>query len=137
MTSPAPVFITVLAFAGLGLSLATGGIPQPDWALALLLATLLTRRNTWPWVLPALLIHDLVLYWSVWGVFPLACLLPYSMAHLDAELGAGLPQRLVLMGLLTVPMLWHGAGAAQWLLTVALCIPVWRLMAQLHEHQYV
>jgi len=136
MISPLPVLIIALAFAGLGLNLASGGIPQPDWALALLLAALLARRHVWPWVLPTMLIHDLTLYWSVWGVFPIACLLPFSIASLDAQLGAGLPQRLALLVLLTSPMLWHGAGILQWLLTLMLCIPVWHLLAHLYEQQY-
>ncbi len=136
MISPVPLFVAGLAFAGLGLTLASGGTSQPDWALALLLATLLARRHAWPWILPAILIHDLALYWSVWGVFPPACLLPYSLARLDVQLGAGLAQRLAWMVLLTLPMLWHGAGIGQWLLTVALCIPVWFLLVQLYERQY-
>ncbi len=136
MISPAPVFISGLAFTGLGLNLASGGTPQPDWALALLLAALLARRHTWPWVLPAILVHDLALYWSVWGVFPMACLFPYALARLDSQIGAGLLQRLALMVLLTLPMLWHGAGTTQWLLTIALCIPVWYMLVHLYEHRF-
>lgn len=136
MISPLPVLIIALAFLGLGLNLASGGTPQPDWALALLLAALLSRRHAWPWVLPAILIHDLMLYWSVWGVFPMACLLPFSMASLDAQIGAGLPQRLTLLVLLTLPMLWQGAGVLQWLLTLILCVPVWHLLVHLYEQQY-
>ncbi len=136
MISPVPFVVAGLACAGLGLNLASGGTPQPDWALALLLAALLARRHAWPWILPAILIHDLTLYWSVWGVFPVACLLPYSIARLDALFGAGLPQRLVLMILLTLPMLWHGVGIGQWLLTAALCIPVWYLLVQRYERQF-
>jgi len=136
MISPLPVLVVALSLVGLGLNLASGGTPQPDWALALLLAALLARRHAWPWVLPAMLVHDLALYWSVWGVFPMACLLPYSITRLDDKLGAGVPQRLTLMILLTLPMLWHGSGVAQWLLTLALCIPVWHLLVQVYEHQY-
>jgi len=136
MISPLPVLIIALAFSGLGLNLASGGTPQPDWTLALLLAALLSRRHVWPWALPTMLIHDLTLYWSVWGVFPLACILPFSIASLDAQLGAGLPQRLALMVLLTLPMLWQGAGMLQWLLTLMLCIPVWHLLVHLYEQQY-
>ncbi len=135
MISPTPFLVSGLAFAGLGLNLASGGTPQPDWALALLLATLLARRHTWPWVLPAILVHDLALYWSVWGVFPIACLFPYVLTRLDSQIGAGLPQRLVFMTLLTLPMLWHGAGVTQWLLTISLCIPIWYMLVQLYERQ--
>lgn len=136
MISPLPTLVILIAFAGLCLNLASGGIPQPDWALALLLAVLLARRHTWPWVLPTILIHDLTLYWSVWGVFPIACLLPFSISSLDAQLGAGLPQRLVLLVLLTLPMLWHGFGVLQWLLTLILCIPVWYFLVHLYEQRY-
>ncbi len=136
MISPLPVLIITLAFLGLGLNLASGGTPQPDWALALLLAALLSRHHAWPWVLPAILVHDLTLYWSVWGVFPIACLLPFSLASLDAQIGAGLPQRLALLVLLTLPMLWHDAGILQWLLTLILCVPVWYLLVHLYEQQY-
>jgi len=134
--SPLPFLILPLACGGLGLSLASGGILQPDWALALLLGALLARRGTWPWVLPALFVHDLTLYWSVWGTFPVACFLPFSLSSLDAQLGAGLPQRLAVMIVVSAPMLWHGAGFTQWLLTIILCISVWHLTAHIYEQQY-
>jgi len=134
--SPLPIAVVALAFPGLGLSLASGGAAQPDWTLALLLGVLLARRNAWPWILPIMLIHDLTLYWSVWTVFPIACLAPFSMASLDAQLGAGLPQRLALMVLVCLPILWQGAGIIQWLLTLILCIPLWHLAVRYYEHQY-
>ncbi len=130
MSSPVPLLLIALALAGLGLNLAAGGAPQPDWALALLVAALLARRQAWPWVLPALLVHDYVLYWSPWGAFPAACLYPWAVARLDAQIGAGLPQRLALMAWLTVPMIWHGWSAASWLLTLACCIPVWHALVE-------
>gem|GEM_PF-1288573 len=133
-----PLYIAILglAFLGLALSLGSVGIVQPDWALALLLATLLARRGSWPWVLPSMLVHDLTLYWSVWGAFPLSCLLPFFLAGLDSRIGAGLPQRLALMALVSSAMLWHGAGTIQWLLTLTLCIPIWYLLVHIHEQQY-
>ena len=136
MISPIPVLVLTLAFAGLGLNLAAGGAPQPDWALALLAAALLARRHAWPWALPALLLHDLALYWSPWGAFPVGCLYPWAVSRLDAQAGPGLPQRLALMMALTAPMLWHGWSLASWLLTMACCVPVWHAMVEALEHRH-
>jgi hypothetical protein len=128
--------LLALAVIGLALSLATGGILQPDWSLALLLAALLARRGSWMWALPALLLHDLALYWTPWGVFPLACLLPAILMRLDEEIGPGLPQRLVMLFFVSLPMLVHGAGLMQWTLTLMLCIPIWHLLAHIYDRQF-
>ena len=136
MYSPLPFLLLPLSVTGLALSLATGGILQPDWSLALLLASLLARRGTWMWVLPALLLHDLALYWTPWGVFPLACLLPGILMRLDEEIGPGLPQRLVMLFIVSLPMLVHGAGFMQWVLTLMLCIPIWHLLARIYDRQF-
>jgi len=135
MLSPLPLLLLALAITGMGLSLATGGILQPDWSLAILLGALLARRGTWLWVLPALLIHDLALYWTPWGVFPLACLLPVLVQWFDEHLGPGLPQRMGMLILVSMPMLVYDAGLVQWLLTLLLCIPVWHLLAQMYDSQ--
>jgi len=136
MYSPLPFLLLPLSVTGLALSLATGGILQPDWSLALLLASLLARRGTWIWALPALLLHDLALYWTPWGVFPLACLLPGILMRLDEEIGPGLPQRLVMLFIVSLPMLVHGAGFMQWVLTLMLCIPIWHLLARIYDRQF-
>ncbi len=135
MLSPLPLLLLALAVIGMGLSLATGGILQPDWSLAILLGALLARRGTWLWVLPALLIHDLALYWTPWGVFPLACLLPALLQWFDAQLGPGLPQRMGMLILVSMPMLVYDAGLIQWLLTLLLCIPVWHLLVHMYDSQ--
>ena len=127
-----PAAILALSAFGMGAALVLGGAPQPDWALALLLAALLARRESWRWVLPALFVHDGVLYWSPWGAFPLACLLPRAVASMDIHFGAGLPQRWVLLAAGTLPVLAHGWGFKQWLLTVLACIPAWSLLARIH-----
>lgn len=137
MLSPLPLLLLALSLTGLALSLATGGILQPDWSLALLLATLLAQRGTWWWVLPALLLHDLALYWTPWGVFPLACLLPGILVKLDEEIGPGLPQRLVMLLFVSMPMLMHGSGTMQWILTLMLCIPIWHLLVRIYDRQFV
>jgi len=136
MLSPLPLLLLMLAVTGLALSLATGGLPQPDWSLAILLGALLARRSAWPWVLPALLLHDLVLYWSPWGVFPAACLLPKLVQRLDTDIGPGLPQRLALLFMVSLPMLAHGAGIMQWTLTLLLCIPIWHTLAHIYDRQF-
>ncbi len=137
MISPVPVLIWLLAISGLALNLAAGGAgAQPDWSLALFAAPLLARRHAWPWTLPGLLIHDLALYWSPWGAFPLACLYPWAIARLDAQIGAGLPQRLAMMMILTMPMLGHGWTFSSWLLTMACCAPIWHGLVEAIEHEH-
>jgi len=135
MLSPLPLLLLALAVTGLGLSLATGGLLQPDWTLAILLGALLARRSTWMWVLPGLLMHDLALYWTPWGVFPLACLFPVLVQTLDEQLGPGLPQRMGLLIMMSIPMLVYDAGLIQWLLTLLLCIPIWHLLVHMYDSQ--
>jgi hypothetical protein len=136
MLSPIPLLLLPLAITGLALSLATGGLLQPDWALAILLGALLARRSLWPWMLPALLVHDLALYWTPWGVFPLACIMPWVLQRVDAQLGPGLPQRMGMLFVVSLPMLVHGAGLMQWLLTLLLCMPVWHMLVHIYERQF-
>lgn len=136
MLSPLPLVLLVLAAIGLALSLASGGVLQPDWALAVLLAALLARHGLWPWVLPALLVHDLTLYWTPWGVFPLACLLPFIVLSLDEQIGPGLPQRLAMLLIVSLPMLQYGSGVMQWLLTLLLCVPIWHVIARMYDRQH-
>ncbi|MDX8392231.1 MAG: hypothetical protein R8K53_06665 [Mariprofundaceae bacterium] len=136
MLSPLPLLLLLSALTGMALSLASGGIMQPDWSLAILLAALLAKRTAWPWVLPAILLHDLTLYWSPWGVFPIACVIPLLLLRLDAQIGPGLPQRIGMLMLASLPMLAHGAGTIQWLLTMLLCIPIWHAVAHFHDRQF-
>jgi len=136
MLSPLPFFFLVAALFGMVLSFASGGTMQPDWSLSILLGALLARRSYWPWVLPAMLLHDLMLYWSPWGVFLPACLLPLLLRRLDAQVGPGLLQRIAMLVFVSVPMLAHGAGVMQWLLTLLLCIPVWHIAVHLHDRQF-
>ncbi|HCS12755.1 MAG: hypothetical protein COS82_08325 [Zetaproteobacteria bacterium CG06_land_8_20_14_3_00_59_53] len=136
MFSPLPPVLLMLAAVGLALSLATGGLLQPDWALAVLLAALLARHSLWPWILPALLVHDLALYWTPWGVFPLACLLPAIVLSLDDQIGPGLPQRMGMLLIVSLPMLQYGSGVMQWVLTLLLCAPLWHVLARIYDRQY-
>jgi len=137
MFSPQPFLFLVAALCGMVLSLVSGGMMQPDWSLAILLGALLARRSNWPWVLPAVLVHDLMLYWTAWGAFPAACLLPLLLARLDSQIGAGLPQRLAMLIFVTSPMLAYGSGFMQWVLTMLCCIPIWHIAAHLHDRQFV
>ncbi len=132
------VTIGVLALLGVSLNLAFANVlTQPDWALALLLASLLAHRHNWVWVLPGVLIHDVVLYWSFSLSFIIMALLPLAMIYLDQHLGAGLPQRLVLMLVAVLSLLWPGWGLSAILLSLCLCIPVWYLLTRQYAQQTV
>jgi hypothetical protein len=125
-----PPFILLLSLFGIMMNLSLSGlIIQPDWSAALLLASILAQRSNWPWVLPGFWIHDLTLHWSSLVCLPAVALLPFLLAQTDSRLGAGLPQRLVLMVLALLPLLWAGWAAPQWLLTIALCIFSWHFIA--------
>lgn len=129
-----PLCTVISAVVGIGLNLSlTGSAMQPDWALALLLATLLARRNSWPWVLPCILVHDLALYWSPMGTFPFAVLAPFLLASSDAQLGPALPQRIAVMAFVSLGLLWQGEAATAWLLTLMLCVPAWYGLTRVYE----
>jgi hypothetical protein len=114
------------ALIGIMLNLATSSVLlQPDWSLALLLAALLARRLSWPWVLPAVLVHDVALYWSPLVTFPFMASIPVVLAHIDAAIGPGLPQRFGLLVATTLPLLWYGGGFIPWLMTVLITVPIW------------
>ncbi len=130
------IIIPLLALLGISLNLAfSSAMTQPDWALALLLASLLAHRHNWVWVLPCALIHDLVLYWALGPMVIIMAMMPLAMIYLDQHLGSGLPQRVVLMlvGLLVLPAL--GGSLQAWLLTLCLCVPVWHVLTRQYEQQ--
>jgi len=77
----------------------------------LLLASLLAHRHNWVWVLPCVLIHDVVLYWSFSTSFLMIAIFPLAMIYLDEHLGSGLPQRLALMLMAVLSLLWPGWGS--------------------------
>ena len=129
------ILIPIFALLGISLNLAFASMTQPDWALALLLASLLAHRNNWLWVLPCALIHDLILYWSFGISVIIMASIPIAMIYLDYQLGAGLPQRLALMfaALLALPALGWSLQASA--LTLCLCIPVWHALTSQYEQQ--
>jgi len=128
--------ITSLALLGLSLNLAfSTSLTQPDWAMALLLAGILARRHNWIWVLPAIILHDLVLHWSVGLSSIVVALIPLAMIYFDQHLGAGLPQRIVLMTLASLSLLHWGWDATALLLTLCLCVPIWHLLTGLYAQE--
>ncbi len=130
------LMITALALLGISLNLAfANALMQPDWSLALLLASLLAHRHNWVWVLPCMLIHDVVLFWSFSSSFFIMALLPLAMIYLDQHLGSGLPQRLALMLVAVLSLLWPGWGLVTCLLTLCLCIPVWYMLTRRYAQQ--
>jgi len=130
------ISIALLALLGLSLNLAfSTSLTQPDWAMALLLAALLARRHNWIWVLPAIVIHDVVLHWSVGLSSIIVALAPLAMIYFDQHLGAGLPQRIVLMAIATLSLLHWGWGATAMLLTLCLCVPIWHLLTGLYAQK--
>ncbi len=130
------IIIVLLSLLGISLNLAfSSTLMQPDWALALLLASLLAHRHNWVWVLPCVLVHDVVLYWSFSLSFIIMALLPLTMIYLDQHLGVGLPQRLALMLAAVLSLLWPDWGLSAALLTLCLCIPLWHLLTRQYAQQ--
>ncbi len=128
--------IPLLALLGISLNLAfSSTMSQPDWALALLLASLLAHRNNWIWVLPCALIHDLILYWSLGTIALMMAIIPLAMIYLDQHLGAGLPQRIALMLVATLALPALGWDLQASALTLCLCVPVWHLLTRQYAQQ--
>jgi len=105
---------------------------QPDWALGLLLGALLAHRGYWPWVFAGTAMHDLVLHWSPFVTLPWVMLSPLAMIWSDAQAGASLVQRFVILGLLIFTLWIWGWLPQATLLTFLLAIIVWHLVAQKH-----
>ncbi|MDX8406369.1 MAG: hypothetical protein R8K50_09520 [Mariprofundus sp.] len=130
------VILTLLALLGLCLNMAfSGSLVQPDWAMALLLASLLAHRHNWFWVMPVVLLHDIVLYWAPASGFIVIVLIPLAMIYLDQHLGAGLPQRMLLLLLSLLIMMSDGWTVPASLLTLCLCVPVWHLLTRQYAQQ--
>lgn len=123
--------IVALVLLGLNMNLAFATLlAQPDWALALLLASLLAHRNNWTWVLPSAALHDAVLHWTLLATLPVLAMVPLAMIYFDQHLGPGLPQRMVLMVLVILLLLPLGWGLQAALLTLCLCLPLWYLLTK-------
>jgi len=125
------IIVCLAAMVGLSLNLAFSvSLQQPDWALALLLAALLAQRHNWVWVLPMMMLHDVILHWSFGATLIGMAAIPVAMIYFDQHLGAGLPQRLALMimAALTLTIQDWAWGAA--ILTALLCVPLWYLLTR-------
>lgn len=128
--------VLILAFFGISMNLAfSSSLTQPDWALALLLASLLAHRNNWIWVLPGALLHDVILHWTFAAFLPALAIIPFAMIYFDQHLGVGLPQRLILMLLAILLLLPWGWSLQACLLTLCICIPIWHLLTKQYAHK--
>jgi len=126
-----PSFILLLSLLGIMLNLSLAGLViQPDWSVAFLLAALLAQRGNWTWVVPGVWVHDLTLHWSSLVCLPMVAFLPVVLAQTDARLGAGLPQRIILMVAALLPLLWNGWAWSHWLLTLMLTLVSWHFIAK-------
>ena len=115
----------------------TGLFTQPDWMLAVLLAILLSDKSTWYWVLPAMIIHDVLLYWTIWVTFPYMVVVAGILFFSDKRLGPGQPQRWFGLALVCMSLLIKGISVWDWLLTMMLAVWLWFVFSSIREREYV
>ena len=122
-----PILGTLLAIAALLINLAApDNLLLPDLSGALLIAALAARRRHWPWVLPLLLLHDLILYWEPWPPTQLAVIAALLLlVRIDLRLGAALPQRVALLVIALIPMAIEGWNPRAIALTLLLAVALW------------
>ncbi|MDX8395950.1 MAG: hypothetical protein R8K22_06015, partial [Mariprofundaceae bacterium] len=97
-----------------------------------LFAAMLAHRGSWTWAIPGLWIHDIALHWSMFVCFPIALLFPFLLAYSDNRVGPGLPQRMMLMLLSSLPLLWTGWTFIAWLMTLLVSLCCWHLFAKVY-----
>jgi len=125
-----PPLVLLISIIGLLLNLSLAGlVVLPDLSAAMLLAAILAHRGNWIWALPGFGIHDLTLHWSIFATLPYAAIIPVLLALSDVRLGPGLPQRVVLMVIGLIPLLYAGWSLSQWILTVMFCVLIWHITA--------
>jgi hypothetical protein len=130
--------LAFMALLGLLLNMSSAGNSlQPDWSLAILLAILLSKRSTWYWVLPLIGLHDLLLFWSLWVVFPYAAVAVVLLNYADIRLAPGQPQRWLALVLGCMPLLFAGVDGMVWLLTLTLSTWLWSFLSSRREKVYV
>ncbi len=130
--------LALAALLGLLLNMSFAGTnPQPDWSLAILLAIVLSKRSTWYWVLPLIGLHDYLLFWSVWVVFPYAAIAVVLLSYADTRLAPGQPQRWLALVLGCAPLLLAGVDIVSWLMTLTLCTWLWSFLSTRREKVYV
>jgi len=113
-----------LGFAGVFL--------QPDWALALLLASLLAHRSNWIWVTPIAILHDFVLHWSAFISLPWILLTPIIVLWGDTQINPSLLQRLFAMVVVIGSLFFAGWSIQSCLLTFLLCLIFWHFIARIY-----
>ena len=132
------LYLGLAAFLGLLFNLSFAGqFVQPDWCFSILLAVLLSRHETWFWVLPLLGLHDFLMFWSVWVTFPFVLLSTGILMYADTRLAPGQPQRWAALFLSCSPLLLAGLDITSWLLTLTLTIWLWFLLSTKREKVYV
>ncbi len=130
--------LALFAWLGLLVNMSfAGAFAQPDWALSILLAILLSKRATWYWVLPLIGLHDYLLFWSVWVCFPFVALAAGVLAYADINLAPGQHQRWLALLLGCVPLLFAGMAMISWLLTLALTVWLWSMLSSKRDKVYV
>lgn len=130
--------LACIALLGLCVNMSFAGLlAMPDWSLAILLAILLSQRSTWFWVLPLIGLHDYLLFWSVWVVFPFAVLTAFLLTYADIRLAPGQHQRWVGLVMVCAPLLFAGIGWLSWLLTITLTVWLWSYLSVKREKAYV
>jgi hypothetical protein len=110
----------------------SGSLIQPDWALALLTAAVLTHRGSWIWVAIATCFHDLIFHWSPLVSLPWILASPFIIAWSDAQIGPNLLQRFFAMLMVISSLLWAEWGVIACLLTLLLCIAFWFIMVRFY-----
>jgi len=124
--------LALIAGCGIWLTLTLDALPyQPDWGLAILMGAITARRRHWLWVVPMLMLHDMVLYWN-----PLPWSVVVTLAGLalviwvDYRVGPALLQRLILIILALLPMFWQSWAWQNIVLTLLLTMVLWTMIRQ-------
>ena len=130
--------VLLACFVGLTLNMSFAGyVAQPDWSAAILLATLLSNRKAWYWVLPSIWFHDIVLFWSGWIVFPYFVFIAIVLFYADERLGPGQPQRWFGLVFGCIPLVIAGVSFVSCLLTALCAIWLWSLFSSSKDKVYV
>lgn len=121
-------YVSLFSLLGMMVNQSFAGLLlQPDWALAILLAALLSHKQHWPWILLLAALHDLILYWSIWTSFPWLCLSLIVLLYFDKELGPALAPRIACMIASCLPLAYIGSGPNQVIMTCLICVPLWHM----------
>jgi len=101
-------------------------IIAPDISGSVLIAALAARRRHWPWTLPLLVLHDIVLYWSLIPPTPLFTTLALLLViQIDTRLGPALLQRIIMIIIAHIPMWLEGWPVKATVLSFLLSFVLW------------